>query len=118
MPRPILMLVFAAAVAGCTAWLGWWALPVLSAAWGVRYRPLEAGAASGIAWGGLLAWQASRAPVMVLAERLSGIFTLSPLAVVLLTPAFAALLGWSAAAVVRSLVRPPGEPGSGRAMGV
>jgi hypothetical protein len=105
--KPILMLVFVAAVAGCTAWLGWWTLPVLAAAWGFWYPPLQAGIACAVAWGGLLAWQASRAPVMVLAERLSGIFALPPFAVLLLTPAFAALLGWSAAAVVRSLVPAP-----------
>lgn len=104
MPRPILLLGLAAAIAAGTMFVGWWALPLLAAAWGLRFRPLDAGVAGAIAWGGLLAWQAATAPVMPLAVRLSGIFPLPAPAIVLLTPAFAALLGWSAAAVVHSLM--------------
>ena len=112
MPRPILGLLLAAAMVAATAWLGWWTLPVLAGAWGLRYAPLDAALAAALSWGGLLAWQAARAPVMVLAERVGGIFSLPSWAMLLLTPLFAALLAWSAAAVAHRLV-PRSQPNQG-----
>lgn len=112
MPRPIMGLLLAAAMAAGTVWLGWWTLPVLAAVWGLRHAPLDAALAAALSWGGLLVWQAARAPVVVLAERLSGIFSLPSWAVLLLTPLFAALLAWSAAAVSHRLApRPPSNRG-------
>ena len=73
--------------------VGWaWLVPAL--------RPWRIGLLAGCAWAGLLAAQASTPAFAALLDRLAGIFSLPPLALVGLPPLFAALLGWSAAGVV------------------
>lgn len=57
-----------------------------------------------LGWGGLLAWQASRGEVGVLAEQVGGVLSLPATALPVLTVAFAGLLAWSGATVVDAAV--------------
>jgi hypothetical protein len=88
-------------MAGGTWIAGWWIVPMAAFGWGILSRlarPRIAGLAGAAAWGALLAgapWDALHR----LAPRLGGIFHLPGWGMVMLTLAFAWLLGWSAARV-------------------
>lgn len=88
---------------------GWWLIPVLAAVW-VRVVPRTSASASELAlgaalgWAGLLAWDATQAPLGNVAARVGGIFHMPGWGFVLTTLGFAAALAGLAAAAAR---RPP-----------
>ena len=99
--------LFVAFVLG-TAIVAWWTVPVVAGAWGVvvahSLKPWRSAAiAAAAAWAFLLAWSATRGPLLALAGLLGGIFGLPAFAVVLLALIFPALLAWSAASLVSAL---------------
>lgn len=84
--------------------LGWWTVPVIAALWayfsGGSHRAMFAGLAAGASWIMLLLLDAAKGPVGVMASRLGGVLGIPAIALYVITPLFAALLAWSAAAVV------------------
>lgn len=101
----LVSLAFAAATV-----IGWWALPVSAAAFGAmtsrdRSGPIVAGVAAMIAWSGLLLYDAAFGPVGEVAATLGGILQIRPIAVYVLTLAFAGLVALCAAIVARSAAR-------------
>lgn len=104
--RSLAFLATCVAFALGTLWLGWWAVPAASilAAFATRLRPFLVALAAGLAWSGFLLLDAVRgAPVLRLADRLSGVFGVPVAAVLAASPLFALLLAWSAASGVRLL---------------
>jgi hypothetical protein len=102
--------LLAVAFALATAAFGWWTVPLLGGVWGAVASPgtrpaLTAGAAACLGWGLLLAWAAAQGPALVLAQRVGGVMGLPGWLFAVLTVAFAALLGGTAAAVVFDLLR-------------
>lgn len=100
--------------------LGWWAVPLVAAMWGLLRPTVNAPAgtaalAAASAWAAwLLAdWQADQDAMGVLATRLGGAMSLPPAALIAVTLLLGALLAWSAAslacAVATSLARRPGD---------
>ena len=87
---------------------GWWAVPVIGAAWGLgrrrsfRRAPM-AGLAGVLGWAILLGWQALRGPVGELAETVGPVLSLSGSQFFVLTLGFAAVSAWAAAATAGSL---------------
>lgn len=96
------------AMAACTWFVGWYAVPVLAAIYALLLRkPYASGDASLaalLAWGALLARVAAAPPFPTLLDRLGGIFPIPGTAVVAVTLVFAVLLAWSAARVVSAVV--------------
>ncbi len=97
--------LLAIAFALATATFGWWMVPVLGAAWGAVASPgtrptFTASAAACLGWVLLLAWTATQGPAWVVAQRVGGVMGLPGWLFVVLTAAYAALLGGSAAGVV------------------
>ena len=91
-------------VAG-TIMVGWWALPVVGACWGLmmwrdRRPALTAALAAGSAWGALLLWDAA-GPVGKLTETLGKIAGVPGVVFVAATLALAVLLAGLSARVVR-----------------
>jgi hypothetical protein len=107
MRRLGLMLACALAFAAGTWGLGWWTLPLIAAACGLRCRVADTVVAATLAWGALLVVQATRAPLGPLLERLGGLFGVPPWALMVLTLAFAGLLAWSAATLMAGFRRGP-----------
>lgn len=85
--------------------LGWWAVPVVGALWGLKGNPVEPTLAAVMAWGALLGWTATTGPLLPFAARLGGVVGLPGWAMLVITVAFAALLAWSAATLVGALAR-------------
>ena len=98
--------IFALCAAAATAVAGWWAIPVLAAAW-MRILPgataratiCAIGAASG--WTLLLVWDTAHGPAGTVARRVGGAFQLPGWGFVGVTLLFAALLAGTAAAAAR-----------------
>jgi hypothetical protein len=89
-------LVVAIAFAAATA-ISWWALPIAAAIFGAitardRAGPVVAAAGAVTAWGAILLWTATRGPLSTVAVTLGGILQARPVAVYVLTLAFAGLL--------------------------
>jgi hypothetical protein len=89
---------------------GWWMVPVVAGAygaWGARRHAaaLTAMLAGAAAWSLLLVYDASVGPVGRLTHLFGTMFRMSGTTLVILTVAYAALLGVSAAAFARSLRR-------------
>lgn len=100
-----LTLAFAAA-----SILGWWAIPVTAAVWGIMrpvvQRPaIFAASTAALAWTGWLVVDAlsPRGDFSGLAVRLGGIFSLPAPALLAITVLFAALLAGSAAYVAGAI---------------
>ena len=98
-----LVLLTAACIAG-TAALGWWAVPVIGAAWGLvgrgTARPiLTVATAALLAWAVLLIWSALSGPVASLAATLGAIAGVPGAVFVILTLALPFGLAGCAAAV-------------------
>jgi hypothetical protein len=100
------LLGFGVLTAAFTAasWLGWWMLPLTAILWGLLRPAMPspaglAGIAAALAWALWLlvdvVW--GGAAFGLLASRLAGVMSLPGPVVLLLTLAFAALLGWSGA---------------------
>ena len=90
--------------------LGWWAVPLVAALWGVLRPTVNAPAgtaalAAASAWAlWLLAdWQSDHDAMSVLATRLGGAMSLPPAALFALTLVLAGLLAWSAASFSSAL---------------
>ena len=104
--------LLAAAFAVATVALGWWTVPVLSAAWGIAARgddrsTLTAGVSAALAWGALLALFAMGAPIADVASKVGAIMKVGGVGLVALTLVFPALLAASAAGVTSALRREP-----------
>lgn len=100
--RPIQVGLLIFAMLAATWIASWWGLALVAAAWGWRGRAMDAAIAAFVAWMALLAWVASTGAIRPFAARLGGIFSLPAWAMIVVTPLFAALLAWGAAAVVES----------------
>lgn len=102
-------LLLAAAFAIGTWTLGWWAVPVIGAAWGVlrrgRARFGDAFVAAMIAWAALLALDSARGAMDRLAAVMGGIFSMPGSLLLAITVLYAALLAGCAAQVAGALPR-------------
>lgn len=103
------LVLLAAAFAVATFVVGWWAVPVVAAAYAAitvnqRGSAVVSGVAAILGWGALLAMTASQGPVGTLAGELGGVLQLKPIGVYAVTLAFPGLLAISAAVVARWLV--------------
>lgn len=101
--------VVAAVSAIATALLGWWAVPIVGALWGImrgaRRPVLEAAAGAALAWATLLGMLALQGGVARVAARVGGVFELSGPAFTAITIAFAALLAGTAALLSAEITR-------------
>ena len=70
-----------------------------------RAGPLVAGFGAIIAWSGILAYDAFRGPVSTVAQTVGGVLQTKPIAVYVLTLAFAGLMGICSALVSRTFAR-------------
>jgi hypothetical protein len=95
------LLLLALAFALATIALGWWAVPLVAAAWALvrRGEPASASAAAGaaIGWAALLAWIALRGPLVPLASQLGGVMGIPAVVLPAVTLFYPAVLAWSAA---------------------
>ena len=101
----IVALAFAAATA-----VGWWGVPVAAAIFGAitwrdRGGPVVAGFGAILSWSGFLVWDAVRGPVGTVAATLGGVLQVHPMAIYVLTLAFAGLTAVCAAVVGRAAAR-------------
>jgi hypothetical protein len=101
------VVLLATAFAIATWVLGWWAVPVVAAVYAAissaqRSSAVVSGTAAMLAWGALLAIDASRGPVGTLATELAGILRISPVGIYAVTIAYPGLLAISAAVVARA----------------
>ena len=96
-------------IALATWGFGWWAVVVLAAAWTWIRRgdvavPLLAALAGALAWGGMLVVQdVAGAPMTRVAGVVGTAMQVGPVALVVLTVAFPALLAGATAGVVRGV---------------
>lgn len=102
-------LLVAIAFAAASA-IAWWAVPLAAAVFGaLTYRdrggPVVAACGGMLAWGGILLYDATRGPVGTVAATLGGVLQTRPIAVYVLTIAFAGLLSVCAAIVARAVAR-------------
>ena len=97
---PVALLVIAMLAATWIA--GWWGIALVAAAWGWRGKAMDAAIAAFVAWVVLLAFAGGSSALMPFARRIGGIFSLPGWAMLLITPLFAGLLAWGAAALVGS----------------
>jgi len=91
---------------GLATWVaGWWTIVAGAALWAYLRPggPWRAGLAAALAWAGLLAFTLPPAPLLRLAPRIGGLLGVPGWAAVLLTLAYAGLLGWSTARVTRAV---------------
>lgn len=103
----------AIAVALLTWLLGWWAVVPAAIAAGLLPARMRLGGAamalaSALAWGLLLAWQASHAQFGALLDRVQSVLRLPAPALLVVALLFPALLGW-AGATLGNLVSPLGS---------
>jgi hypothetical protein len=103
------------------SWLGWWAVPLVAALWGLlrpgTWRPiLSAALAAALGWGFwlLLDGILGNGALAQLGSRLGGVLHLRLTLLLLLTLIFPALLAWSAAALACGLagMRAPRQEGT------
>lgn len=100
------ILAGAVVVAGGTLVGGWWMVPAIAALWAaspVRSRSAVVAGASGLAWAFLLLNPRGLPHLGRLAGRVAAVLGIRPLLLLLLVPLYAALLAWSAAALVTAL---------------
>jgi len=100
--------VLALAMALGTAWIGWWAVPVFGAVWGVTrygaYPAATAAVASALAWTALLGLDALRGPVGALSRMVGGAMALPGWVPLAFTVLFPAALGGVAAALAHGVM--------------
>lgn len=93
-------------MAGGTLVGGWWMVPAIAALWAaspVRSRPAVVAAAAGLAWAFLLMNPRGLPHLGRLAGRVAAVLGIPLSVLVLLVPLYAALLAWSAAALVTAM---------------
>lgn len=108
------LIVLSLLMAGGTWFAGWWMIPVLGAAYGAwaarqRLTLITAALSAVLAWGALLAFDASAGPMGRLLQVTGALFRVPGATLVVLTLSYAGLLAVSAAALtrgVRRMVRP------------
>jgi hypothetical protein len=104
------MIAFIALIAACTAFVGWWTVPLVSAAWTYaaprRAGVLYAALAGAFAWGVLLIIMSQQGAITPVDTLLSQVLGVPPRSLLALTLAYAALLAGSAALVTQA-VKPP-----------
>jgi hypothetical protein len=96
--------LLAAAFALATRALGWWAVPLVGAAWtllsrGATRAPWDAALAAIVGWSAIFVFAALTSPLTELARRMAGIFGQPPLALYGITLLYGALLAWGGAGV-------------------
>ena len=100
--------VLAAVTAVASAWVGWWTVPLVAAAWAfARHgegRPISTSAVSAsLAWVVLLGITAFQGPVGELSRQVGGVMGISGLGPLVLTLLYPAALAGAAAAVAHGL---------------
>ncbi len=111
------IVLLAAAFAGGTWCFGWWAVPVLAFAWGLRVGPsrwpaMRSAAAAAAAWCGLLMYDHVKGPAWRLARVLGAVMHLPALVLLGVTIGFVLVLAWSAATVGAEIAPGPRAPSS------
>lgn len=99
---PLQVVLLSVAIALATTVVGWWAVPLLAATWGLvskaDERPaLAAALAAGLGWVLLLIWTAGEGSIEALASRAAGVMGISVFTLTLVTVLFPVALAWSAA---------------------
>lgn len=117
MTRQLLaIVVLALAMALGTAWIGWWAVPVFGAVWGVTrygaYPAATAAVAGALSWVALLTVTALGGPAGETSRMLGSAMALPGWVPLLLTVLFPAALSGVAAQLAHTIV-PAVEGGSG-----
>lgn len=97
-------LMLAAAFAAGTVAVGWWAVPIIGAAWGLAAAPDKrparvAAASAAMGWAALLIVAMMGGPAMKVAEAVGAIMRVGTAGFVLLTLLFPLVLAASAAGV-------------------
>ncbi len=100
--------VLAIAVGAATVGLGWWAVPLVGALWGVvaareTWPVTTIAAAAGLSWVVLLGWAAVQGPVLGVANTLGATVSLPGWGVLLLAVVFPTVLAGSAAGVAGTI---------------
>ena len=90
--------------------ISWWDVAVAGALYGAltardRSGPLVAGVGAALAWTGILLGDAAVGPVGTVAATLGGVLQIRPVAVYVVTVAYAALIALCAAVVARAVTR-------------
>lgn len=104
--RVILRLFFlAAAFALITAFVDWWAVPILGMVWGLvaarETRPmLTAAASAALGWAVLLVWTGLHGPVGAVATKVGGVMGVPGWLLVVVTLLFPAVLAGGGAGVL------------------
>lgn len=105
MSKLVRYVLLAEAFAVATFGIGWWTVPLLAAAWGYfssdPNRARNIALAAGGGWATLLALDAARGPVNVMADQLGAVMSIPPAALYVITLLFPALLALCAATIVR-----------------
>lgn len=100
--------VLALAMALGTAWVGWWAVPVFGAVWGVTrygaYPTVTAAVGAALAWVVLLGITALRGPAGEASRTLASAMGTPGWLPLVLTVLFPAALSGAAAALARAIV--------------
>ena len=110
MRATIRLALLALAFAFATRALGWWAVPIVGAAWTVLARgslraPWQAALAAALGWAGIFVFAALTSPLGELARRVAGIFGQPAAAIYAVTLLFGALLAWGGAGVAVAIPR-------------
>lgn len=110
---PVIGLVATTAIFAICTWIaGWWSVPVVAAVIAALFcrvegegpTPGDVALTAVLGWAALLAIGARASGFGALLAALGGILRVGSIGVVLVTLAFAALLAWSAAAVVAGIL--------------
>ena len=104
MRATIRLALLALAFAFATRALGWWAVPIVGAAWTLLERgslraPWHAALAAALGWGGIFIFAALTSPLGELTRRVAGIFGQRAAVIYAVTLLFGALLAWGGAGV-------------------
>jgi hypothetical protein len=105
--RPLSVALLILAMLASTWIAGWWGVALVAAAWGWRGKAMDAAIAAFVAWAALLAFAGGSATLLPFARRLGGIFSLPGWGMIVITPVFAGLLAWGAAALLENRRRSP-----------
>ena len=102
------ILLLGSAFALGTIVVGWWAVPVLGATWGLmgpnrKRAPLYAAVSAGWGWALLLLWTAWQGPLLTLANRAAGVMGMGGVSLLGITVAFSMVLAWAAAVVASGM---------------
>jgi len=98
----IRLALLALAFAFATRALGWWAVPIVGAAWTLLERgslraPWYAALAAAIGWGAIFVFAALTSPLGELTRRVAGVFGQPAAVIYAVTLLFGALLAWGGA---------------------